>query len=751
MTIASLIVDVAANTVQLRKDAEQISKQLDGIVDVAKKVAGALGIAFSIRAIVDFVGQLFDAADQLTKLSDKTGIGVEALQRLGAVAADSGNSIDQITAAISQMQKRLAGGDQSAVRALEELHLNLKEILALSPDQQFIALAKAIAAIPDPAQRVNLAMALFGKTGAEILPTLRADIEGLAESTAVMSRETVKTLDDAGDAWATLWRGIKVGAATATNEVIKFTKAALELRAGHVFGGVGVPGAPGGPGGLTAPGFSLGVPSSSDIQKLKDLNAAHLKGVEATSKHKAEQAKLTAEYRQFTNWLGERQMENLARQIKEAEDATEDFYQMLRKNNQQLVLFSREMPQMFMGLADGTRQVLEPTRSWRDTLHEVTEALGVVGDKWASFAVGMIRNLEAIVQLWQAGFKAAAIGQAIGALGQFIPVSDRASVSAAKFATQGAAVGSTFGPWGLVIGAAVGALYGWIKATREAKQNNYLRDAFIAAHGGLTQLHQELVRMLGVQGQYLTQQLLAAKNAKQFQAVLDEINRQLDVQQKSYDRLKEAVARYQFSIEDLGPALQRQQLDEQAQQIYEDWMLLVGAGIDSEVVARRMADAINAMVKMYLTLGLEVPPALKPILQQLIQMGLLTDANGDLITDLEGSGIHFAETMSEGFTRVVDAINEMVKALRLFLGLTEQVSLPPHAPGIPPNPKPPPDDKFPDAFGASYAGQMAAGGGVVVNMYGGNYDTPAGRQDAANRVSRAVMDEQRRKRRLRAA
>jgi hypothetical protein len=47
----------------------------------------------------------------------------------------------------------------------------------------------------------------------------------------------------------------------------------------------------------------------------------------------------------------------------------------------------------------------------------------------------------------------------------------------------------------------------------------------------------------------------------------------------------------------------------------------------------------------------------------MIELGTLTDANGNKITDLEGSGITFAQTMTEGFQSVVGAIKELTKAL----------------------------------------------------------------------------------------
>src|SRR5687767_8548535 len=79
--------------------------------------------ALSVSAVIGFGKSLLDAADATVKLSDKTGIAIEPLQRLKYIAEQSGNSIDEVSKAVTQMQDRLAGGDKSAVKALDTLGL----------------------------------------------------------------------------------------------------------------------------------------------------------------------------------------------------------------------------------------------------------------------------------------------------------------------------------------------------------------------------------------------------------------------------------------------------------------------------------------------------------------------------------------------------------------------------------------------------------------------------------------------------
>lgn len=155
--------------------------------------AAAAGAAIGLAA-----KQALDYADSLTKMSDRTGIGIVALQRLEAVALASGNSLEDITGAVNQFQKRLVSGDIDG--PIRRLGLSVSELRAQKPDEQFIAIAKAIQTIKDPAEQTRVAMELFGRSGAQLLPSLKADVDKLADSTVKMSEESARALDDFGDA-----------------------------------------------------------------------------------------------------------------------------------------------------------------------------------------------------------------------------------------------------------------------------------------------------------------------------------------------------------------------------------------------------------------------------------------------------------------------------------------------------------------------------------------------------------------------
>lgn len=216
------------------------------------------------------------------------------------------------------------------------------------------------------------------------------------------------------------------------------------------------------------------------------------------------------------------------------------------------------------------------------------------------------------------------------------------------------------------LGKGVGKLLG---IDKEAEQVNDLRDAFEDTFGTLHDMNAAFQKV-GL----TVDRVLSARKVKDFQAAVEEFNQALAFQQDSWRQVQEAADRYGLTIEELGPAWQRQKLDEQAQQLFKDYQLLIGAGADNVAVLAKMADAVNKYVQQAVSMGQKVDIAMKPMIENMIKMGLLTDAAGNKIESLEGSGITFTETISEGFDRVIAAIDKMTDSIKLFLGITEEAA-----------------------------------------------------------------------------
>lgn len=161
----------------------------------------ALRNAAIATGLVTAAGQVIAFGGRLTDLSAQTGIGVEALQRLDAVGRTVGVGLEQSARGINVMQRSLVG-DTGAQKAVEGLGLSVEALLKMSPDQAFMAIAREVAKIPDPAQRTATAVEVLGRSGQQLLPLLLADIEGIGNGVTVMNEKTVAGLDKWDDAWA---------------------------------------------------------------------------------------------------------------------------------------------------------------------------------------------------------------------------------------------------------------------------------------------------------------------------------------------------------------------------------------------------------------------------------------------------------------------------------------------------------------------------------------------------------------------
>lgn len=181
-------------------------------------IAGAAGIAAG-AAIGGVALRAFMATgDELDKMRQRTGFSVEALSELRHAADQSGSSIEDLEAGIRKMQRELGKAgpvSEELSTALSALGLSASQIQAMSPEQQFDAIATAIGKVSDPTKRAGLAMQFFGKSGTKLLPmiedmaALRAEAR---EMGFVMGGQGAANAVKLGDQLSNLWKTVKFGA-----------------------------------------------------------------------------------------------------------------------------------------------------------------------------------------------------------------------------------------------------------------------------------------------------------------------------------------------------------------------------------------------------------------------------------------------------------------------------------------------------------------------------------------------------------
>ncbi len=233
---------------------------------------------------------------------------------------------------------------------------------------------------------------------------------------------------------------------------------------------------------------------------------------------------------------------------------------------------------------------------------------------------------------------------------------------------SGAAIGTMILPGiGTAIGAGVGALVGGLKKLFNdvEKQVNPVRQAFVDLNGGLGALN-EKAHAAGM----TLDAMLNAKNPEQYTAAINALNDALKFQDDAMKTLDDTVAKYGFTISELGPTFAAQKLSEQAGSLLQDYEVLTAAGVDHVAIINKMGPALQDYVKQAHLTGAAIPEAMRPALQAMVDMGLLTDESGQAMTDL--SQLTFAETLDKKFSSLIDTINKLTDAISRGLGTALQ-------------------------------------------------------------------------------
>jgi hypothetical protein len=234
---------------KLRALGKDVPEGIQRIADAAKPAdAGVTGLGMSfgrltasitaggliergVMAVVDLGVASIKSASDTVNLADKLGLSTTTIQQMQFVADQTGTTLDTFGNAALKLGTNLAGGTGSTRQAVADLGLEFASLRAQSPDEQFNAVTAALERMTDPQERNRLAIELFGKAGAEILPAIVQGYQKIAAQATLTGEAQIRSVDAASNAWSGFVTSLKSGLVTFAGNYVLMAQTVAKIQA----------------------------------------------------------------------------------------------------------------------------------------------------------------------------------------------------------------------------------------------------------------------------------------------------------------------------------------------------------------------------------------------------------------------------------------------------------------------------------------------------------------------------------------
>jgi len=245
MAAQNLSIQIAATDktgAAFRSVKTSISDLNSSVSNVTGKIAGLTAVLATVGSAVQ-IKSLIDTADNMNKLSQKTGIAVSELSSLSNTADLAGVSNEQLGSALIRLNKSIAeasSGAKDQSEAFKNLGINVKDANGnIRPTADILGeVAGALSGAADGATKTQYAMALFGKAGADLIPFLNQGKEGIKEFGATFGDEFAQNAEKFNDNITKLNQSFKLILVDAINPMLEgLSKLMVEFQAGTKYSG----------------------------------------------------------------------------------------------------------------------------------------------------------------------------------------------------------------------------------------------------------------------------------------------------------------------------------------------------------------------------------------------------------------------------------------------------------------------------------------------------------------------------------
>lgn len=193
------------NTVE--RSAKTLTGAMRGLTGASAGLSGALGSLTPLLSVVGLTGMVkgtIEAGNKMYDLAQSTGVSVEALARFNKAAAVSGTDLDGVSKGLVKLSKTMfeaATGGKAATETFTALGINVNDASGKlkSSDRVMLEVANRFKAMADGPEKTALALRLFGRSGAELVPLLNMGGDAIDKLSTKMNAAFAQKADEYDD------------------------------------------------------------------------------------------------------------------------------------------------------------------------------------------------------------------------------------------------------------------------------------------------------------------------------------------------------------------------------------------------------------------------------------------------------------------------------------------------------------------------------------------------------------------------
>jgi hypothetical protein len=627
------------------QELNTLDNKLKGVIQQFGKLGTGGVVAAAGAAMAVATKYALDYGASIDKAATNARVSTDAMQGLDSVAKKNGTTFAALANSMQQLDVKLSQGGEKVTRVVESLGMEVDDLLRLSRDDRFREMGIAIANIEDPAEQATAAFELLGAAGLDLLPVFRDMAAGAdrdapkmasawVEATAEISRGLQDVIDKGiaygkhAALWLTTWPLLPATWARAWSEAAWTVAGATSVQ---------LPAMPGRP---------TGGMFDTSLKPFDPLNGQSMSFTERQLNQGVQRPRAGGRA-PLGPMYGPAYVPDLVNGM--------DLWGGSNWNGNGAWMNRPTVPM------NASNPILGATQNLNFAGYAPTVGMnrpGVSGGGFGNFFRSQGGRLMGMGLGMASGFLpgmsatgssiGGGVGSAIGGIGKL----------------AGSTLGSFLGPLGGIAGGLVGKLFG----KKEGAKTNDTRDDFISQNFGSVDALRDAAEKAG----FSVDKLLSVKKVKDFEAEVQKLNKALQEQEEDALRVNDAMERWGITVEEMGPKFKQTQINDVFKETLDDIRVLTNAGADFNTIAEKMAPTLGGMVQEAIEMGGTVPREMEPILKEMIELGILTDKNGDKFTDL--SQIPFAADLNKDFTTLISKMDALISKISKLPGLFDDAA-----------------------------------------------------------------------------